>query len=449
MQSQWARTAIVTMLACVQTLFATLVSGNDRETAQPSPADSSVIDERIQLLEEQVQGLRSSLLSGKSSALLPKEEERFPDIQLNGMLQIDGGWIEQDARNESLLGDIDNSLGFRRTRIGTDGLITEQLYYRLVLDFALAGRPSFRDAYVEYRDIDGLGTIRLGESRQPFGMDAQTPARDLLFLERSLVNALSPFRQVGLGLRNHNDGETLTWHAAVFGYPTDNFGDAINDSGFGSAARVTALPWVSDDGLSLIHIGAGHAFLHPGEQGLRFRSSPEYGGLLTGTGGSNPVVPPFVDTGVLVGAQSNQFNVEGALIHGALTVQAEAVAAVSRLDSGAQATLTGAYVQSVLVLTGEVHKYDREFGAVKRLTPDRPVFAGGPGAWELAARVSTLDLNDSSVAGGRLTDLTFGINWYLNDHSRLQFNAIKAYLDRDPVGNNQASIYAARMSVDF
>ena len=50
---------------------------------------------------------------------------------------------------------------------------------------------------------------------------------------------------------------------------------------------------------------------------------------------------------------------------------------------------------------------------------------GGLGAWEVGARYSHLDLTDRNVNGGVLNDVTWAVNWYLNDYSRVMFNAIR------------------------
>ena len=445
------------VLALISTMVLSLPAGSifaqePEQLPAAAPIETpSITDARVTTLEVQVRELRAALSGSKpkSTAVKVPEPTKYPTIKLNGLLHIDGGWVEQDAANRDQLGDIDNSLGFRRARIGAEGFLTEQLYYRIVPDFALGGRPSFRDAFVEYRDLEGVGTIRLGESRQPFGMDAQTPANHQPFLERSLANALSPFRQVGLGIRNHNEDETVTWHVGAFGFPTDQFGNAVSDSGFGVVGRLTALPWTSADEKSLIHFGVDYGWEHPGDAGLRYRSTPEYSGLLTGPNGNMLVVPPFVDTGLLVNATSNLFNVELASITGPLVLQAEAVCALTELESGDSATFAGGYVQALFVLTGEVHEYDRDFGSIERLKPNCPITEGGIGAWELAGRLSTLDLNDGPVDGGRVHDATLGVNWFLNGHTRLQFNAIRSFLDRAPEGKSQATIYAARLAIDF
>jgi phosphate-selective porin OprO/OprP len=46
----------------------------------------------------------------------------------------------------------------------------------------------------------------------------------------------------------------------------------------------------------------------------------------------------------------------------------------------------------------------------------------GTGAWEVAYRYSYVDLNDTGINGGQMNQHTIGLNWYLNDNTRLQFN---------------------------
>ncbi len=62
------------------------------------------------------------------------------------------------------------------------------------------------------------------------------------------------------------------------------------------------------------------------------------------------------------------------------------------------------------MLTGETHKYNSATAAYNGIVPTNPfsLEAGGWGAWEIAGRVSTINLNDqlataNGVAGGRQT----------------------------------------------
>jgi phosphate-selective porin OprO/OprP len=62
---------------------------------------------------------------------------------------------------------------------------------------------------------------------------------------------------------------------------------------------------------------------------------------------------------------------------------------------------------------------------------------GGYGAWELAARYSTLDLNDAGVSGGEMDVYSLGVNWWLTSAS--QFSLNYRYVDLDRFGLNGQS----------
>jgi len=86
---------------------------------------------------------------------------------------------------------------------------------------------------------------------------------------------------------------------------------------------------------------------------------------------------------------------------------------------------------------------------------------GGIGAWEIAARYSTLNLTDSGVRGGGEKDITVGLNWYATSNVRFMLNYIKVNTDNDangtaPLlpgetthGHDDPSIVQARAQVDF
>ena len=80
-------------------------------------------------------------------------------------------------------------------------------------------------------------------------------------------------------------------------------------------------------------------------------------------------------------------------------------------------------------LTGETHGYAPGSGAYGGIVPTNPWTwaTGGWGAWEIAGRFSTIDLNDqlaqaNGVAGGRQTIYTLALNWYVNRNVRFMFD---------------------------
>lgn len=100
----------------------------------------------------------------------------------------------------------------------------------------------------------------------------------------------------------------------------------------------------------------------------------------------------------------------------------------------------GGYVQLAYTLTGEARGYDRKIGTISREYFSAPgvltnawLVRGedgrlnwGWGAWEIAARYSYVNLNDGTgatrIQGGVMDGFTVGLNWYLNNNVKFQFD---------------------------
>ncbi|QDU82221.1 Porin O precursor [Polystyrenella longa] len=389
----------------------------------------------------------------------PAKNPDFPTAQLTGFMQIDTGWFEQDDANKAVLGDIQNGADFRRARLAAVGEVWENVGYMLEMDFAAGGRPSFMDVWFEIKN-DEAGNVRIGQFRQPFGMDGQTSIKDISFLERGLPFAFLPFRQIGMMYYGNSEVEDTTWAVSGFRFPTDPFGGNIGDSGgYGGAARLTRLLIDhGDDGV--VHVGAGYVYIDPANDFVQYQNQPEF--FVSETGGSGLVpqgvpnnVPPFVDTGAMPTEHVNLINAEFGASAGPLHTQAEVFYSMLSRLNGSSVTFNGAYAQAGYVLTGESRAYNRKAGVFGRVVPDNPFGRSGIGAWEVAARWSYIDLNDEDIQGGRLNDTTLGLNWYLNKFTKVQFNYIHAFLNSSSatygpiVKDSDADIIAIRGQVDF
>ena len=152
----------------------------------------------------------------------------------------------------------------------------------------------------------------------------------------------------------------------------------------------------------------------------------------------------------------NTFGLEGLWVRGPLSVQSETMAALVN-QAGPNATLGGSYAQVGYFLTGEHRPYDRKAGAIDRVMPFSSVGQNGIGAWEVAARWSQVDLNDGIVQGGRMRNLTGGVNWYLNPYCKWVFNYIHSWTEgRDYFPavtatniHSQTDAFATRVQLDF
>jgi phosphate-selective porin OprO/OprP len=401
--------------------------------------------------------------------------KKYPTIDLTGFVQIDAVWFKDSAGTRANDGDVQDWAGFRRARLAAKGQLAEDIRYHLEMDFAFAGRPSFMDVWVEKQQLPILGTVRIGQFRQPLSMSALTSVRDLMFLERALPFAFVPFRQVGVMSYNSAFDDQVTWAASIYKFPTDVYGNAFGDSGYGTSYRITAVP-IDDTRINqVVHLGFGYSYNDPGqaampgsgENDLSYSQSPEVGisrgnvfnnTSLTSTGVTGPF---FTATGAIPDIHHNSiYNVELAYALESFLVQSEFFYVTATQNSGNTYNYSGAYVHSSYVLTGEKHPYNKQTATFGRVIPKQNFGRAGWGAWEVAGRWSYIDLRDSPnafsagapyVNPARLNDLTFGLNWYWNTNAKMQFNYIHVFQNAPvaPVRNAGTDILALRTQFDF
>jgi len=141
---------------------------------------------------------------------------------------------------------------------------------------------------------------------------------------------------------------------------------------------------------------------------------------------------------------------------------------------GTSLNFNGFYAYATWYLTGESRaeaymiypkevNQPAEWDQIKIL---HPVSAGGTGAWELAARVSEINLNDGSVLfaqptgsrnnvqGGRETDFTLGLNWYPDRGVRFMANWVNvlqysANFNRPDLNGIHPQLFEIRAQVDW
>jgi phosphate-selective porin OprO/OprP len=463
-----------------------------RQADQPSGAAASDFDDdqnqRLERLESAFQQFRDRLEAG--------ETESFPSAKLTGFTQLDSYLLTQDALNKATVGDGQNGVGFRRARLATVGSVSEFTNYMLEVDFATAGRPSFFDVWLEQENLGYLGEVRIGQFCQPFSVDAMSGFRNLPFLERSLpFLAFVPFRRVG-AMSSNEMNERTYWAYSVFrtgGFNNAPLGDSrfatdIGDQGGASfSTRITHLLWYDDLAKDryLWHVGASFNYSQmtgntaSGSRPFyQARTGPEFGPIggtdsIPPTFGpasyaaSNFTPPMFIDTGRYLASGFALLGVETVWQAGPFSFQGEFMA-TDVLSVVGPIWYTGAYAEIMYRPTGEHRLYDRRLAALKNPLPFTEFIplgrrgVGGWGAWEIAARLSYLDLRNPSrllpsdyISGtnnsgnGTLTDVTVGITWMLNFHVKLQFNWIHAMLNNTQKGFSQGDFYVGRAQVDF
>ena len=342
-------------------------------------------------------------------------------IRFGIRLQLDLTTGSASSALQQQVGSIDDGLRFRRARIYAEGRLIRQLDFKFEYDFA-ADR-GLKDAYLEGAKFTKRVRWRIGHFKEPFSLARQTSSNDLGFLEWGLpVPVFAPGRNWGLMFRHAELHQRMTWAFSVTtnGQTTDDNRSVANLS---LALRATGLPIYRDDGRRLLHLGASYNARNP-RSGLSFEARPEarFAPFVAGTG------PIDADDVKILG-------LEAAVVAGPFWAQTEYLRADVSSGQFGDPVFDGAYLEVGYFITGESRAYDAIHGAFDRLTPKRLFHGGNPftrhgdcGALEVTVRYSGLDLNDGVVTGGRMTDLSLGMNWYTSPSSRFMFNYIRSEL---------------------
>lgn len=376
------------------------------------------------------------------------ESSKYPTIVVTGFFQADALWFSQDAANRAAVSDVEDVASFRRARLAVKGNVAENISYMTEYDFGFPGRPSFMDMYVDIGDLP-WGHFRVGLWRQPFSMEALASARELTFFERALPFAFVPFRQPGVGIYDTALDERMTWAVSGYRFRANDFGNVFGDQGYGVSTRVTGLLLTNPDCNRNTHVGFGYTWNEPSTGITEIRTPPEVGFTQLDFDVNDFPVPAFVDTGPI---PSNSYQVVGfelAQSFGPLVLQSELMYATVGQRHGPNPTFPGMYVQASYVLTGEHREYNRKQGVFGGVDPKVNFGRDGWGAWEVASRWSYIDLTDANIEGGRLEDVTFGLNWYLNPHTKFQFNYIRSWLDSPINGPSACDIFGVRTQLAF
>ena len=369
--------------------------------------------------------------------------------------QFQNDWALIDPDGEVGNGKSESGTEFRRARVALSGKLYDRFGFNVKVDFS-DGSAELKGVWVSVEDLGPLGTLTIGQFKEPFSLEFQTSSKYITFMERGLPNALTPDRGTGFQLSNAPLNKRMTWTVAAV-RQTDDVGAGFSDDDrYDVGARVTGLPVYNEEGSHYVHLGVSYVHqFRTGSETFRYRARPEshLADRLLDTSpgkGDDEKDDDFKDRKKLERESRGQdlFGFELAYVAGPVSFQGEFTGSkLNKKREEGGAFLWGAYGMATVSLTGEHRVYKKKTGAFGRLEP-RHNFnpkKGHWGAWEAAVRASYLDLNDKNVRGGILRDITAGVNWYLNPNFRWMAN----YVHSDLKGAGVTHLGQMRFQVDF
>jgi phosphate-selective porin OprO/OprP len=379
-------------------------------------------------------------------------------FQLDGALysQDDPGPLATDFRRGSFndatendhARDLNDGVNFRRVRLGIEGKAFGDFEYNFLYDFGGSGVEEGGKISAAWLQYNGLGTVKVRAGAFPpaTGLEDAASSNSSLFAERP-----SPAETVRgiaggdgrMALALLGSGERWNFTAAVTG---NLIGTSTYDEQVGFVGRFAYVPFKRTD--ALIHLGVNTTLVtSPAATGpdispagapttLRLRDRPELrvdGARLVDTG--NIDADGLTSIGAEFGALYKNFYVQAEYFD---------IGIERRNSLLPDPEFSGWYVQGSWILTGESRRYSTATAGFDGPRPTKPfsLREGTWGAWELAVRYSTLDLNyletalpaAGSIRGGEQDIFSVGLNWYVNNGVTLQAAYRNVSVDRRSPG---------------
>jgi len=140
--------------------------------------------------------------------------------------------------------------------------------------------------------------------------------------------------------------------------------------------------------------------------------------------------PFFVDTGTFAANSTKLAGIEAYYRPGSLLVGSEYYFLKADAPASGNPLVNGGNVVMSWLPTGETRVYNTKGGYFNQISPLRPVFQGGPGAWEIVTNFSYINLDSGAIQGGKFWRFTPMVNWHLSDNVRLEMTYGYGSLDR-------------------
>ena len=385
-----------------------------------------VLDRKSELDKEQAAEKAKTAgqaTAGKDGFSLKSADGAF-QLKLRGYTQLDGRFYSGDDERPA-----NDTFLLRRIRPIVEGTLFKIFDFRIMPDFA-QGQTVLFDGYLEGRFSPAF-KVRAGKFKPPVGLERLQSATDTFFAERAFPSTLVPNRDVGIQVSGDLAGGGVNYAVGYFNGVPDgvNGGDVDVEDDKDLAARL----FFTRKGLGL-GIGA---------------SQGSTTGTATATGlpgYRTPGQQTFFSygTGVFADGDRTRLSPQGYLYIGPFGLLAEYVQSSQevRRDAVVEKLENEAWqVAASWVIAGG----EPSFRGVNPKTVFDPA-AHTWGAFELVARISSLDVDDEAFplfanpasAASAADSLGVGLNWYLNrnlkvmlDYERTEFEGGAATGDRE------------------
>ncbi len=372
------------------------------------------------------------------------------EVSFEGLVQAEGNWFNDDYAQLGCDGTVSGSSCTPTPNTG-DGKKTDFELRRAELVMKGKGPgmwnwvvgfdakdQKFLDTNISYK-FSGFTTLTIGQFKQPNSLEELSSTKNNDFIAKAMTtNMQGVARRLGAQISTGGDKWTAT--ASIF----DRELTRNRAQGTGYGVRGSYAPILSEG--NILHLGLSYVNydcennLGQSQCSLSVRPDADLASTtLIGTG-------TFTD-----GGKVSTTGLEAAFVKGPFKLQSEYMTTSISRDLHSNFKGDSWYMYGVWNITGETWGYKN--GVITTGLPNNPE----KGMWQLGVRYDSADLNDGSVnfanplspvvtgvLGGKESNLTVGVNWYLRSNFKLAANyvtvmnhekytsSLKNYLNDEP-----------------
>lgn len=337
--------------------------------------------------------------------------------RLIGRVFLDGGVLDRDSTTTSFqVNDL---------RLGTVIRFMEHWEAKLELGYG-DSKIALKDVYLNYSF--NRSSVRLGYHFEPFGNARVGTANYRFMTDAASDKALGNKRKLGLSYSYNQHWVNVM--AGVFSEGDIERSKPLNQ-GYSLAAKLVGRPLMRDK--KLIHVGIAPRFNNSSQEISFSCGSPT--DLLSKS--DNTLVEARVDQVI------NQWklDLELILLYNKWYFQGQYFGAYVNRFAIENYKARGGYAQAGYMIIGAKHNYNPVTGMI--VNP-------APGSLEVLLRYDEVNLNDGAIRGGRMSDISLGMNYFINKFVAAKLNYTRMLPGETALGGDKDfNLVQARIQFNF
>ncbi|MCV9386261.1 OprO/OprP family phosphate-selective porin [Reichenbachiella ulvae] len=336
-------------------------------------------------------------------------------------------WLSQNEANERQVGNLKSNAGgeIRGLRFGVIGSV-KVMKRPWSYTFFMATN-AFEKGFEE-NDLNNLTvydyrldipiknvTLSIGKQKEPISFE-RVPSSLFNSMQERVSDAFQPGRNIGIQASGNLLKSRVSWAGGVFNPWVERKGSFTENETI-YVGRLTAVPWASETGTNLLHIGVSNRY-SDGQVGTQYQITPEFNKSIN-----------FMQTGFIDTDQMNLSSFELGYLSGPYWFYSEYTLNQIKAVGESWQNLSSFQMMATWVISGEHRKYRFRNGTLSPIPIAIGVNQGGRGAWELAVRYSNYNLNANTIRAGLMNVYSAGLNWWPTSYACVSFNYRLIQLD--------------------